>query len=296
MSRGVRGILPLAMVCGLASCARVLGATRVGSAAPDGTTFHQIAVGRDARTFLMHRAPHLATLAPVFFILHGTSATANVVMDESGMNRVADSLGAIVVYPNGTGGIPYVRLFWNVAGCCSDASRPNEAAMIRTIVDTIGAHYAIDRTRIGVAGFSDAGTLAYLLACHDADVITAIGVISGEVPERACVPQPPVSALVFHGTADRNVRYGATRAHVARWAAGESCGLAAADTSVALIHDRYAGCAGGAVVELYTIRGGKHAWPGGRGSSIFAPHPSRAIDASRAFAAFTLAHPRPAEH
>lgn len=292
----VRGTVMLAAASALASCAPLLGATRIGSPAPDGTSFHQIAVGADMRTFLMHRAPRLASPAPIFILLHGTSANANTMMAESGMNRIADSLGAIAIYPNGTGGIPYIRLFWNVAGCCSDASRPNEAAMIRTIVDTLAGHYAVDRARIGVAGFSDAGTLAYLLACDESNVITAIGVVSGELPEHPCTPHPAISTLVFHGTADRNVHYGATREHVAEWARRESCGRARADTSEAIIHDVYTGCADDAVVELYTIRGGRHAWPGGRGSWIFAPRPSRAVDASRVFAAFVMSHPRSFAH
>ena len=288
----VRGMIALAVATGLGACAPLLGATRIGRSAPDGTSFHEIPVGRDTRTFLMHRAPHLASPAPVFFILHGTSANANLAMDESGMNRVADSLGAIVVYPNGTGGIPYVRLFWNVAGCCSDRSRPDEGAMIDAIVDTLGAHYAIDRSRIGVAGFSDAGTLAYLVACHFPNVISAIAVVSGELPEQSCTPRPAVSTLVFHGTADRNLRYGETREHVAEWARRESCGPVRADTSATLIHDVYPDCANTARVELYTILGGLHAWPGGRVSWVFAPRASRAIDASRVFAAFVLSHPR----
>lgn len=276
----------------LGACGRLLGFSLLDRGQVGATTLHRIVVGGDRRAFLLHVAPRLAAPAPLLFVLHGTSATANVVMDESGMNPIADSLGAIVVYPYGMRGIPYLRLSWNVGGCCERGSRPDEGAMIRAIVDTLASLYAIDRSRVGVAGFSDAGTLAYEIACTESRTVTTIGVVSGELPERPCTPSPAVSTIVFHGTADRNVRYGRTREQVAEWARRIGCRRWSADTTSALIGDTYGDCADGAAVVLHTIIGGAHAWPGGKGSSIFAPRPSHAIDASRAFAAFVVAHPR----
>jgi polyhydroxybutyrate depolymerase len=278
-------------------CARILGARSISASAPERTTFHQIAIGHDQRTFLLHRPPRIdgATRPlPVLFVLHGTSANANIAMEESRMNDVADSVGALVVYPNGTGGVPYVRLFWNTDHCCAEQPRRgvDEVGMIRGIVDSLAREFPIDRSRIGVAGFSDAGSMAYRLACDASDLITAIGVVSGELPSSSCRPLAGVSTLVFHGTDDHNIRYGHTPDAVAAWAVRERCGAAHTDTIPGVIHVRYADCAGGAVVELNSIIGGQHAWPGGDRSWFLAPKPSRAIDASRSFAAFVIDHPR----
>ena len=281
-----------ALLALLSACAQVLGVTPIDRATAGETTLHRIDVDGDRRAFLLHMPPRLAQPAPLLFVLHGTSATANVVMDESGMNRIADSVGAIVVYPYGARGIPYARLFWNVGGCCGRGSHPDEGALIRAIAALLEARHPIDRARIAVAGFSDAGTLAYAIACAEAPTVTVIGVVSGRLPERSCVPSPAVSTVVFHGTADRNVRYDHTREHVADWAHRLGCRRARADTTAALIDDSYDGCADGAVVVLHTIVGGRHAWPGGRRGWFLAPPASRAIDASRAFAAFVMAHPR----
>ena len=291
-ARRVGALAALVALALLAGCANLLGVTPIDSAAAGATTLHRIVVNGDRRAFLLHVPPHPARPAPLFFLLHGTSATANVVMDESGMNRIADSLGAIVVYPYGTGGIPFVRLFWNVAGCCERGSHPDEGAMIRAIADTLATRFPVDRSRIAVAGFSDAGTLAYEIACAEASVVTAIGVVSGELPRGVCTPSPAVSTVVFHGTADRNIPYGATREHVAEWARRLGCRSERSDTTAARVDDAYTGCADGASVVLHTIVGGAHAWPGGRRSWALAPRPSRSTDASRVLAAFVMARPR----
>jgi polyhydroxybutyrate depolymerase len=272
-----------------------VGASDLSATSPSGTTFHQIAIGRDERTFLLHR-PHgtPARPMPVLFVLHGTSANANLAMEESGMNAVADSIGALVVYPNGTGGIPYIRLFWNTDHCCADQSRRgvDEVGMVRGILDSLSHQFSIDRSRVGLAGFSDAGTMAYLLACDASETLTTIAVISGELPSSGCVPPAGVSTLVFHGTADRNIQYGHTAESVATWAARERCGAPSIDTIPDVIRTTYSSCASAANVELYTIVGGRHAWPGGARSWFLAPMPTRSVDASRLFAAFVLSHPR----
>jgi len=277
----------------LAGCAKLVGARPLSADAPARTTFHELDAGGDRRGFLLHRpaAGHGARGGmPVLIALHGSSANANTVMEESGLNAIGDSVGALVAYPNGTGGIPYVRLFWNFKDCCGPGHRrPDEAAMVRALVDTLAAHFPVDRSRVGVIGFSDAATLAYELVCADAGV-SAIGVIAGEVP--ACRPHPAVATLVFHGTADTNIPYGHTTQDVADWARREACRTTSADTARDVIITRHRQCADDVVVTLYTIVGGRHAWPGGKPSWVFAPRPARDVDASRIFTRFVLDHPR----
>jgi polyhydroxybutyrate depolymerase len=287
----MRAVLPVAGMLVLAGCARILGATDVRAESAAQTTFHQLSAAGDRRGFLLHQPPAQHERLPLFIALHGSSANANTVMEESGLNAIADSLGALVAYPNGTGGIPYFRLFWNFDDCCGAGHRrPDEAAMIRALIDTLGRYFTLDRSRVGLIGFSDAGTLAYELACQHTGV-TAIGVISGEVPRDECRPDPAVSTVVFHGTSDRNVRYGDTDARVADWARREGCGVSRSDTTDAFRRTTYDRCNDGAIVSLYTIIGGRHAWPGGKRSWFLAPAPSRAVNASRIFSDLVVSHP-----
>ena len=274
----------------LSGCARLVGARPVTTQAPDRTTFHELETAGDRRGFLLHRPLTAHGAMPVLIALHGSSANANAVMGESGLNAIADSVGALVAYPNGTGGIPYVRLFWNFQDCCGVGHRrPDEAAMVRALIDTLERHFPVDRSRVGLIGFSDAGTLAYELACADVG-LSAIGVVSGEVP--ACQPQRSIATIVFHGTADTNIPFGQTAQNVADWARREGCRAVSTDTTVAVIITEHRECGDDAVVTLYTIIGGRHAWPGGKPSWLFAPKPTRAVDASRVFTRFVLEHPR----
>ena len=283
----------------LSGCARLLGATAFPPTGDTRTTFHEIRVGSARRNFLLHRppAPYDRPL-PLLVLLHGSSANANVMMEESGMNAIADSIGALVVYPNGTGEIPYFRLFWNEKGCCAregGVRGVDEEGMLRAIVDSLSRVFPIDRTRVGLAGFSDPGSMAYPIACDQSDLWTTIGVIAGKLPANACRPKRGVSTVVFHGTADHNIRYGTTASDVADWARRQDCGAAVTVSLPAMSTTDYPGCRDGAEVKLYTLIGGKHGWPGGRKSWFLAPNPSRAVDASRAFADFVISHPRAPE-
>ncbi len=275
-------------------CARILGAGALGISAPGHTTFHEVAVGTARRSYLLHVPAKPPRAMPVIFVLHGSSANANVVMEESGMNDVGDSVGALVVYPNGTGGIPYVRLFWNTDHCCASQPRSgtDESGMVRAIVDSLALHFPIDRSRIGLIGFSDAATLAYLLACDAAPPLTAIGVLSGDLPSTRCTQSVGVSTFVLHGTGDRNMLYGDTPARVAEWARRQRCGPGAIDSVTDVIRTRYGQRADDAAVQLYAIIDGRHAWPGGKRSTIIAPQPTRTVPASRLFADFVITHPR----
>lgn len=281
----------------MTSCARVLGATDLSTQESARTSFHEIRVGAARRNFLLHLppAPYEHSL-PLLVLLHGSSANANVMMRESGMNAIADSIGAIVVYPNGTGEIPYFRLFWNEFGCCGNhgvVHGVDEERMLSEIVDTLSVLYPVDRSRIGLVGFSDPGSMAYLIACDQSEIWSAVGIVAGRLPRSTCIPVRGVSTIVFHGTADSNIRYATTPSDVASWAARLGCSARSADSVARVLVADYSSCRDGAEVRLYSIIGGKHGWPGGKKSWPLAPPPPRSVDASRLFAAFVLDHPRP---
>jgi len=48
--------------------------------------------------------------------------------------------------------------------------------------------------------------MAHLAGCRLSDRFAAIAVVSGELTVD-CKPQPPVSVLIIHGTADENLPY-----------------------------------------------------------------------------------------
>ena len=206
---------------------------------------------------------------------------------------------AIVVYPAGSGPLGgRGRLAWNAVTCCGYAQRAHvdDRAFVRALLDTLVASYAIDTTRIFATGISNGGMMAYLAGCDDADRIAAIAVVSGELTV-ACHPTRPVAVLIIHGTADQNLPYDggfgaqALARHrvrpvsyaVSTWRALDGCRDSAATTTAGVVtHSVWAPCAHGTAVELHTIQGGGHAWPGGRRMARFLDKPSSALDATGA--------------
>ncbi|MGH9409636.1 MAG: hypothetical protein ACRD1V_09315, partial [Vicinamibacterales bacterium] len=121
-----------------------------------------------------------------------------------------------------------------------------------------------------------------------------------------CTDRRPVPMIAFHGTLDRVVPYTGGRSPIAprpfpnvpmwaaNWARRNACAPDAVDTAVnaTVVRRAYGKCAGGADVDLYTILGGGHDWPGGGALPEWLCGPfSRGIDATSVMWAFFRRHP-----
>lgn len=227
------------------------------------------------------------------------------------MNRRADSAGYAVVYPNGTGWLRYFNLTWNAGGCCGEAlaHKVNDVEFIRDLIGRLETALPIDSARIYVTGFSDGGRLAYRIGCDLSPLVAAIATVSAGMPDTTCRPAQPISVAIFHGTADRFIPYG-TRAPRRRFfrrpgrpasvpdifrffARADGCaGPATQAQHGSIVEQRFARCAEGSEVRLYTIEGGDHAWPGGRRGFVLEPEPTRELDASTVMLQFFASHAR----
>jgi polyhydroxybutyrate depolymerase len=78
------------------------------------------------------------------------------------------------------------------------------------------------------------------------------------------------------------------------WTEKDACpGPVQRTESGSIQHDVYAACTQNSAVELYTIRGGEHAWPGGQAVSAQVGEPTMEISASPLMWGFFAAHPMP---
>lgn len=109
--------------------------------------------------------------------------------------------------------------------------------------------------------------------------LAAIGPVAGVNLFPGC-PQPgtPLSVLAFHGTDDPTVAYGGGRptgvlsgevldsvtVSVGKWARHDRCAARPTTRRVRphVVLTSYGGCSDGTTVQLYTIVGGGHTWPG----------------------------------
>jgi polyhydroxybutyrate depolymerase len=119
-----------------------------------------------------------------------------------------------------------------------------------------------------------------------------------------------VSVIHIHGTADKNIPYnggeGDGVASIdgpsvpvlnARWRVIDHCRPPAAATA-GTVTTSAASCPAGRTVELITIAGAGHQWPGAKPSLLaqtllHTDPPSTALDATKVIWQFFAAHPRP---
>jgi polyhydroxybutyrate depolymerase len=120
-----------------------------------------------------------------------------------------------------------------------------------------------------------------------------------------CVLTQPLPVLHIHGTADDIVPYEggfventpqprtdpAVVDVIASWQTANDCPAAAATRDGVVTTELAAACADGTAVELITIAGGGHAWPGGRQARPGADPPSDALDATTTIWAFFETYP-----
>ena len=241
------------------------------------------------RQFRLHIPPgYLAGHpAPLVINLHGLGGSGVQQDLLSGMSAKADEAGFIAAHPEGRG----VPQSWYVGPAVGGLSE--DVLFIRNLIDCLKNQLSIDADRIYATGFSNGGGIANRLGCDLADMIAAIGPVSGAyLFHDTCQPLRPVPVVAFHGTADEIVPYSGEGAlppiphWAADWAVRNGCGLTSTITYSRgdVTGETWGNCSDDAVITLYTIAGGKHRWPG---SPLATPF----IDATDTIWEFFTAHP-----
>lgn len=246
---------------------------------------------------------------PLVLDFQGGGGSPSRVRAQTGFSSVAGAAGAIVVYPAGSGPIGNDRLLtWNAGTCCGYAQRENidEVTFARALLDTLEATYRVDTRRVFATGLSNGGMMTYLVGCRLSDRFAAIAVVSGELTE-PCHPARPMSVLIIHGTADENLPYNggigqnALDKHDVRpvsyavdsWRNADRCnGVPVVAKTGNVTHSVWSGCADNTAVELFTIDGGAHSWPGAQRTMRALVAPSDDLDATKIAWNFFLSHPR----
>jgi polyhydroxybutyrate depolymerase len=260
------------------------------------------------REYILHIPPGFDNSLPVPLVLafHGVGLDANEMIRISGFNSQSDASGFFVVYPNGTG----ETQSWNGGHCCGEAAKNNvdDVGFVRALIGDLSTTFNIDPDRIYATGFSNGAILTYRLACELSDLIAAVAPVSAtQVLQdmQSCQPQRPVALIHFHGTDDEANPYngGETPAGfqfipvntaIQFWVVFNGCSLKPQATESGSIRiEIYTPCESGSTVELYTITGDKHAWPGGEAVNQIMGEPNMEISATSLMWEFFLSHPMP---
>lgn len=263
---------------------------------------HDLTVSIDGedRRVLVHVPPtyDASKATPLVFALHGFTEGPEAIRDISHWNEIADERGLIVAYPEGKNGS------WNGGACCglSEWSGVNDVGFVAATIDAVSTSYCVDPHRVHASGFSNGGFLSHRLGCELADRIASIGVVAGQESLPACNPARPVAVLQIHGTADPVVPMGgnpvlgypSTESTVEGWAERDACS-GVTDTTYELedvVCIARPACDAESAVELCTVSGGGHEWPGG-GTAWGPDGPPEGFVATLKIADFFEAHPMP---
>ncbi|MEO3829272.1 PHB depolymerase family esterase [Actinomadura sp. B10D3] len=139
---------------------------------------------------------------PLVIALHGGLANMGTMRDLTGFDEQSDEHGFLVAYPDG------FMTTWNAGACCGAAKIGDidDVGFLTTLIDKITEAGLADPRRVYVTGFSNGAGMAYRMACERPGKVAGIGVVEGALVT-PCDPDRPVSAMIFHGTADRNVPF-----------------------------------------------------------------------------------------
>jgi polyhydroxybutyrate depolymerase len=280
---------------------------------------HTLVVDGVSRTYRVHVPSGYKATVPVPLLLafHGAGSNSGDMADLTGLGKVADRAGFLVVYPQG------IDYHWNAGRSTgSTAAQVDDLGFVRALLTRLESDYAIDRQRVYATGFSNGAFFSQRLACAMTADFAAVASVSGQMSQAlslVCKPARPISMLLVHGTDDPIVPYdggsvqgsrGGTLLSVAAtaafWEHADACPAGGAsvklpDASPAdgthVRREEHAGCADGTEVTLYTVKNGGHTWPDGpQYDQIWIiGKVTHALDASATIWEFLARHPLPAK-
>ena len=258
--------------------------TKIGSQyvqVASGTTAYSanITVNSVSRRYVVLRPNPAPASAPLLLLLHPNGTSPE---NMANLTQVADfalTQGFWAVMPEA------------ISGKWKDdpGSTPSDdVRFISSLIDTLSTQ-GIDATRVYAAGYSNGGFMSERLACELSGKIAAFGIDAAELrgtQASACAPVKLRSKLYFLGTADNIVPYAGVYSGSPNglwsasdtmnyWVGKQKCGGVLANSlpdrakdNTTVQQTQYTGCTSGTALQLYTVTGGGHAWPGGLTAAV----------------------------
>ena len=216
------------------------------------------------------------SLLPVVVMLHGYGATGIVQDIYLQLRPRIDTYGFIYVIPEGLRD-PSGAQYWNANPYCCDFydSGVDDVGYLMGLIDELEASMPVDPSRVLFTGHSNGGYMSHRLACEHPDRIAGIASLAGLAqPYGTDCDVHPVSVLQMHGDQDDAVPYTdstflpGAQASVETYLERLGCDMSSEelpprdyavdvkgeDTQV----ERWAGCGGAMVGELWTLQGSGH--------------------------------------
>jgi polyhydroxybutyrate depolymerase len=277
-----------------------------------------VPVGARQRTMLVcvPEAQAPPTGWPLVLAFHGGRSHPDMMRRFSGLDILAATDRAVVVYPAGTG-TRESMLTWNGGNCCGEArdGQSDDVGFVRELLTALSARLAIDPARIHATGMSNGAMMAYRVGAELADTIASIAPVAGPLALETISLARPVPLIHFHGSLDQFTpleggvgRRSVTRTHHRAILAGllewvragngaetpRKSPLPCTDAGMTIERWEWGSAGAGNEVVWYRVEGAGHTWPGRVPDSFYLGSSALSLPANEIIWEFFAAHPLPA--
>ena len=158
------------------------------------------------REYIYYAPANLPVDAPLVFVAHGFTGSAQGIMNYCGMNTIADQNNFAVCYPQGTTDSNGDN-FWNVGYNFHAGVTVDDVDFIVSLASYLQTTYQLNTLNTFFTGMSNGGELSYLLACEGPNVFRAFAPVAGTIfpnglTNNICSPIVPVPMFETHGRND----------------------------------------------------------------------------------------------
>ena len=219
---------------------------------------------------------------PLVIALHGGGGNGAQLAKSAGLIDEAAKEGFVLALPEGSSRFGKLET-WNAGGCCAYAMREkiDDIGFIRALIDELERTQPVDAKRIYVVGMSNGGMMAERVAIELGDRIAGAAVFVGALFGNEPRPVAAVPMLIVNAEKDEQVPiaggtsttgivrrsqgmpYKPSRYAATFWATANRCTTNPTKAETAdYVRERWTGCASGADVDFYIVKGAEHGWPG----------------------------------
>ncbi|WP_028079502.1 alpha/beta hydrolase family esterase [Solimonas soli] len=214
-----------------------------------------------------------STPPPAFFLLPYRNGTADDMADLVRAGRLARDYGAWVIIPEAFTGL------WNYKMLIGPLTTPNDLEFLDRIIDDAVSAYGVDAQRLYMGGYSGGAMMTLRYLCERPGRIAAATVVGAQMIRTladSCGTSRPPALTFVNGIEDPIGPYEGNATlmpavdSAAFWARANACSTIPqrsalpdlVEDGTTVLVDRYGDCASGKAVQLYTVVGGGHTWPG----------------------------------
>jgi polyhydroxybutyrate depolymerase len=156
------------------------------------------------RQYRIHIPDQVESSAPLVMVLHGYSGNNNEMMNNYGWTQLADEMGFVAVFPNGTRDQSNYR-FWNVGYDFHQGIQVDDDGFLTALAVHLQGLHDLSEEHTFVTGFSNGAEMCFQLACRESETFAAFAPIIGMMLDHLftnCTPAVNRPILSMNGTAD----------------------------------------------------------------------------------------------